>query len=78
MNFSHIHACWSYNRLRVSIVVVVQDGWCCHTGTNYDPEGNLLNDTFHTYSWDADGNSVKIDSINATYDALDRMVELTC
>jgi len=31
----------------------------------------------HTYSWDADGNSITVDSVGATYDALDRIVELT-
>ena len=30
----------------------------------------------HTYSWDADGNSITVDSVGATYDALDRIVEL--
>jgi YD repeat-containing protein len=51
-------------------------------GTSYDANGNLLNDTFHTYSWDADGHLVTIDSTscgtNGTcllYDALGRMVE---
>ncbi len=30
----------------------------------------------HTYSWDADGNSITVESVGATYDALDRIVEL--
>ena len=25
------------------------------TGTSYDSDGNLLTDTFHTYTWLADG-----------------------
>ncbi len=41
----------------------------------YDANGNLLNDNSHAYTWDADGNSVTVDGIGLTYDALDRMVE---
>jgi YD repeat-containing protein len=41
----------------------------------YDANGNLTSDGVHTYTWDADGNAVTIDSIDLTYDALDRMVE---
>ena len=37
--------------------------------------GNLTNDSQHTYTWDADGNSVTIGSVGLTFDALDRMVE---
>jgi len=44
-------------------------------GTSYDANGNLLNDTFHTYTWDGDGRPLSIDSIGLTYDAFDRMVE---
>ncbi len=51
-------------------------------GTSYDANGNLLNDTFHTYTWDASGHPVTIDSTSCgssgtclTYDALGRMVE---
>src|SRR5260370_13939799 len=43
----------------------------------YDANGNLLNDTFRTYTWDADGNPVTIGSVTLTYDALDRMAEQT-
>jgi len=42
---------------------------------SYDNNGNVLNDRVHTYTWDADGNSVTVDSVGATFDALDRMVE---
>jgi RHS repeat-associated protein len=41
----------------------------------YDANGNSLNDTFRTSSWDADGNPVTIGSVSLTYDASDRMVE---
>jgi RHS repeat-associated protein len=42
---------------------------------SYDLNGNLTNDTIHTYSWDAAGRPVTIDTVNLTYDALGRMVE---
>lgn len=42
---------------------------------SYDSNGNLKNDCNHTYTWDADGNSITIDSVGLTFDALDRMVE---
>ena len=44
-------------------------------GTSYDANGNVLNDTFRTYTWDADGRPVTIGNKTMTYDALDRMVE---
>jgi len=42
---------------------------------SYDANGNVLTDGSHTYAWDADGNSVSLDSVGLTFDALDRMVE---
>lgn len=42
---------------------------------SYDNNGNLTNDSFHQYSWDAVGNMVGADSVTVTYDALDRAVE---
>jgi RHS repeat-associated protein len=42
---------------------------------SYDSNGNLLNDTFHTYSWDAEGRPVTVDTVGLTYDALGRMAE---
>jgi RHS repeat-associated protein len=45
------------------------------TTAQYDNNGNVLNDGVHTYTWDADGNSITVDSVGATFDALDRMVE---
>ncbi len=41
----------------------------------YDNNGNVLWDAVHHYTWDADGNSITIDTVGATFDALDRMVE---
>jgi RHS repeat-associated protein len=46
----------------------------------YDPVGNVLNDSFHNYTWDGYGNPATIDSgypdaVTLTYDALGRMVE---
>jgi RHS repeat-associated protein len=41
----------------------------------YDNNGNVTADGLHTYSWDADGNSITQDTVNLTFDALDRMVE---
>jgi len=41
----------------------------------YDANGNTTSDSLHTYAWDADGNSVTIDTVGLTFDALDRMVE---
>jgi RHS repeat-associated protein len=44
-------------------------------GTSYDSDGNLLSDTFHSYTWNALGRPATIDSITRTYDAFDRLVE---
>ena len=41
----------------------------------YDANGNVLSDGAHTYSWDADGNSITVDGVGVTYDATDRAVE---
>lgn len=35
----------------------------------------MLSDGNHTYTWDADGNSVSLDTVGLTFDAFDRMVE---
>src|SRR5690349_4117815 len=48
------------------------------SGFSYDSggNGNLVNDTIHTYGWDAENRPVSIDTVNAfTYDALGRVVE---
>jgi RHS repeat-associated protein len=46
----------------------------------YDSNGNVTNDSFHNYTWDADGHAITVDAglsdaVNLTYDALGRMVE---
>jgi RHS repeat-associated protein len=41
----------------------------------YDSNGNVTNDSLHTYAWDANGRPVTIDGVGVTYDALGRMVE---
>ena len=43
--------------------------------TTYDANGNLTADSFHNYTWDAEGKVHTIDSITFTYDALGRNVE---
>jgi RHS repeat-associated protein len=48
------------------------------TGTSYDSNGNLLTDTFHTYTWNQDNHPLTV--TNGTsgpviYDAFGRMVE---
>jgi RHS repeat-associated protein len=53
------------------------------SGTSYDANGNLLNDSFHTYTWNAENHLTMIDtttcaggnSVCLTYDAFNRMVE---
>jgi RHS repeat-associated protein len=45
-------------------------------GTSYDNNGNLLNDTFHAYTWDASNHPVSIDSTQLTYDDLGQVVEM--
>ncbi len=44
-------------------------------GPTYDANGDILTDSFHTYTWDAEGHVTAIDSIGLTYDALGRQVE---
>jgi RHS repeat-associated protein len=45
-------------------------------GTSYDGNGNLLKDTFNTYTWDADGNIATVNGATTnTYDAFDQLVE---
>jgi RHS repeat-associated protein len=41
----------------------------------YDLNGNLTADTFHTYTWNEYGKVAMIDTVGLTYDALGRMVE---
>jgi RHS repeat-associated protein len=55
-----------------------KSGW---NGVSYDANGNLLNDTFHTYQYDVDGNITAVDVGGSnytdylTYNALGSMVE---
>jgi len=45
-------------------------------GTSYNAKGELTNDTFHTYTWNADGAPTDIDtSIHLVYDPFGRVVE---
>ncbi len=50
-------------------------------GTSYDANGNLLNDTFNTYTWDAEGKNVATvypaQTWNFTNDAFGHMVEMS-
>ena len=51
-------------------------------GTSYDANGNVLNDTFNSYTWDAEGKTLSTHYSNGqtwafTYDALGHMVELS-
>ena len=41
----------------------------------HPPNGNTLTDNAHSYTWDAEGKAITLDSVGATYDALGRMVE---
>lgn len=41
----------------------------------YDANGNLTNDSAHSYGWSVDGDPVTIDTVSITYDALGRAVE---
>jgi RHS repeat-associated protein len=47
------------------------------TGTSYDSNGNLLTDTFHTYTWNQDNHPKAMTDagITLTYDAFGRMIE---
>ena len=50
-------------------------GW---NGVAYDPggNGNLLNDSFNSYTWDVYGDMASANGVTATYDAFGRMVEV--
>lgn len=49
------------------------------TTPSYDANGNLLNDGFHQYTWDSEGNPITIvtsgTTYSLTYDALNRRVD---
>lgn len=67
----------SYSNATNRITCIGGTGQNCSGGTipNYDANGNVLNDSLHSYTWDADGNSVTLDGVGLTFDAFDRMVE---
>jgi RHS repeat-associated protein len=68
---------------RMVCVGSANDPTCLHGFVpQYDSNGNVTNDNFHTYTWDADGHATTVDAgqsdaVNLTYDALGRMVEQT-
>jgi RHS repeat-associated protein len=66
-----------YSSSTNQITCIGGSGQSCTGGfiPTYDNSGNVTNDSNHTYAWDADGNSVTVDSVGLTFDALDRMVE---
>jgi len=43
----------------------------------YDANGNLLTDTFHTYTWNINGRPATVDTATLTYDAFDHVIEKT-
>jgi RHS repeat-associated protein len=45
------------------------------SGVSYDSDGNLLNDTFHTYTWSGLGDLTSIDGNAQYHDAFGRLVE---
>jgi RHS repeat-associated protein len=47
-------------------------GW---NGVSYDASGNLLNDTFNTYTWDGYGSLASANGASIVYDAFGKMVE---
>jgi RHS repeat-associated protein len=54
----------------------VTEGSCNGTGICYDTEGNLLSDTFNTYTWNAENKLVGETSGSITLDAFNRTVEV--
>lgn len=64
------------------ITCIGGSGQSCTGGVipTYDSNGNVTNDSFHNYAWDADGHAITVDAglsdaVSLTYDALGRMVE---
>src|SRR6516164_6836693 len=45
-------------------------------GTSYDNNGNLTNDTFHTYAWNVYNQPASIDATQVMYDAQGQVVEM--
>jgi RHS repeat-associated protein len=69
--------CYQSSPVTNRIALVGGSGSNCTGGTapTYDADGNSLNDTFRTYTWDANNNAASIGSVGVTYDALNHMVE---
>ena len=53
----------------------VTEGSCNGTGICYDTEGNLLSDTFNTYTWNAENKLVAETNGSITLDAFNQTVE---
>jgi RHS repeat-associated protein len=66
-----------YSSATNQITCIGGSGQNCTGGVipTYDLNGNVTSDSNHTYSWDADGNAISIDTVGLTFDALERMVE---
>jgi RHS repeat-associated protein len=50
-----------------------------NSGYTYDPAGNMLNDTAHSYSYDAEGNLVQVDggsTAQYVYDVFNRRIQV--
>jgi hypothetical protein len=45
------------------------------SGTSYNSDGNVTNESIHSFAWDAYGTPATIDGVGTTYDELGRMVE---
>jgi RHS repeat-associated protein len=56
--------------------VAERQGITVLSGTNYDSDGHVLNDTFHAYTWNAYDTPITMDGLSLLYDALDRQVEI--
>jgi RHS repeat-associated protein len=67
----------TYSATSNRITCIGGSGSNCSGGVipTYDANGNVTMDSLHTYAWDSDGNSITLDGIGLTFDALDRMVE---
>ena len=45
------------------------------SSATYDSDGNVTNDTLHSFAWNQYGRPTTIDSVTVTYDAMNRVVE---
>ena len=69
--------CYQTGPITNRIALVGGTGSNCSGGAapSYDANGNSLNDTFRTFTWDAENRPVTMGSVGLTYDALGRVVE---